>query len=215
MACINPHSIVLARNDEISRIAIKSADLIVPDGIGIVVASKILGGEITTRVTGSDIFSGVNEHLNNKGRYRIFFLGSTKETLNNLVEKMADKYPNIIDIGIYSPPIKEDFDEEDNRKIVNAINSFKPDILWVCLTTPMQERWIYQNKDRLNVKCIGAVGDVFNFFADSEKMSTPFGLTIGLEALPRLLQAPRRLWHHTFISVQNFLSKVLLQRFYL
>ena len=212
-ACANPHSICLARNDELSETALKHADLITPDGIGIVIASKILGGKIYDRITGSDIFAGINEYLNKRKDSRVFFLGSTEETLKKLKEKMSEKYPRIKHIETYSPPFKEEFNKDESQRMINAVNEFRPDVLWVGMTAPKQERWIFQNKDRLDVKFIGAVGAVFDFFAGNVKRSHPFFLKTGLEWLPRLLQEPRRLWRRNFISAPKFLFKVFLQKY--
>jgi len=211
--CANPHSICLAQNDGLSKTALQSADLITPDGIGVVIASKILGGTLRNRVTGSDIFAGINAYLNSREGSRIFFLGSTEKTLKRIKEKMAGKYPRIKHIQTYSPPFKEEFNAEDNTQMIRAINEFVPHVLWVGMTAPKQERWIYQNKDLLNVRSIGAVGAVFDFFTGNVKRSHPFYLKAGLEWLPRLLQEPRRLWRRNFISTPKFLFKVILQRF--
>ena len=100
-----------------------------------------------------------------------------------------------------------------NQKMIEAINRVKPDVLWVGMTAPKQEKWIYQNKDKLDVKFIGAIGAVFDFYAGTKKRSQPFFQKIGLEWLPRLLGEPRRLWHRNFVSNPVFLMRVLRQRF--
>ncbi|KJR97820.1 MAG: N-acetylglucosaminyldiphospho-UDP N-acetyl-beta-D-mannosaminyltransferase [Desulfobulbaceae bacterium BRH_c16a] len=211
--CANPHSLVQARKDKKFRKALLASNLTTPDGVGIVIASRILGGRVYERVTGSDIFWGLSEKLNTAGAKSYYFLGSTKLTLDKIQKKLAIDYPNIIFAGSYSPPYKEEFSEQDNDLMVEAINSASPDVLWVGMTAPKQEKWIYQNRARLNVKFIGAIGAVFDFYVGNVKRSHPVFQKMGLEWLPRLLQEPRRLFKRNFVSSPLFLYLVLKQRF--
>ena len=210
--CANPHSLVTADRDPMFREAILQADLVTPDGAGIVLASRILGGSITERVTGSDIFWGLNRQLNEMGGASCFFLGSTPSTLAKIRSKMARDFPNIEVVGTYSPPFKPEFEESDNERMIEAINAVRPDVLWVGMTAPKQEKWIYQHIDRLDVKFAGAIGAVFDFYVGNVKRSHPVFQRMGLEWLPRLLQEPRRLWRRNFVSSPLFLYKVFSQK---
>jgi len=210
--CANPHSIQVAQNDEDFKNALENADLITPDGVGIVLASRILHGNIKERITGSDIFWGLSESLNEIQIGRYFFLGSTEDVLTLMKKKMALEFPGIEVVGTYSPPFKSDFSDDDNMKMIDEINAAKPDILWVGMTAPKQEKWIYKNKEKLNVKFIGAIGAVFDFYAGTVKRSHPVFQRMGLEWLPRLLQEPRRLWRRNFISNPMFMIRILRQR---
>jgi N-acetylglucosaminyldiphosphoundecaprenol N-acetyl-beta-D-mannosaminyltransferase len=210
--CANPHSLEVARKDAAFDLAIRNADLIVPDGIGIVIASKILGGAIRERVTGTDIFLGLSCVLNKETRFSYFFLGSTDDNLKKIEEKMKRDFPGITVAGTYSPPFKPEFSDEDNRLMRDAVNRANPDLLWVGMTAPKQEKWIYQNRDRLNVKFIGAIGAVFDFYTGSVKRSHPAFRKMGLEWLPRLLRQPRRLWRRNFVSNPSFLARVISSR---
>jgi N-acetylglucosaminyldiphosphoundecaprenol N-acetyl-beta-D-mannosaminyltransferase len=147
-----------------------------------------------------------------KGR-RYFFLGSTEKNLIKIKEKMNEDYPNITVAGTYSPPFKPEFSEEENQLMIDAIIRARPDVLWVGMTAPKQEKWIFQNKDKLNVKFIGAIGAVFDFYSGNVKRSHPFFQKLGLEWLPRLLRQPRRLWRRNFISNPLFLLRVMQERF--
>ena len=207
--CANPHSLEIATRDTIFESAIKNADIVVPDGFGIIIASKILGGKINERITGTDIFIGLSEILNEKGNYRYYFLGSTDNNLKNIKVRMKQKYKNIEIAGTYSPPFKKDFSEKENRIMIKEINNAHPDVLWIGMTAPKQEKWIFQNKDKLDVKFIGAIGAVFDFFTGNVKRSHPWFLKHGLEWLPRLLQEPRRLWRRNMVSGPAFLLRVV------
>lgn len=213
--CANPHSLVLAKDDPAFMAAIQAADLVTPDGAGIVLASKILGGSIRERVTGSDVFAGLSRVLNSRNdkRYSYFFLGAVESTLSVIKNRMADDFPNIRCAGFYSPPYKETFTEEDSRKMIEAVNQAGPDVLWVGMTAPKQEKWISRYKDKLDVKFIGAVGAVFDFYAGKVKRSHPVFQKLGLEWLPRLLRDPRRLYGRMLFSAPRFLWQVGRQRF--
>lgn len=213
LVCANPHSLVVAESDsEFSR-AIKESDLIVPDGFGILIASRVLGSGIEERITGSDIFQELSQALDKKGGRKYFFLGSSDCTLNAIREKMALDYPGIEIAGTYSPPFTAEFSENDNRNMVDAVNRVKPDVLWVGMTAPKQEKWIYRHRDELDVKFIAAVGAVFDFYTGNVKRSHPFFQKVGLEWLPRLVREPRRLWRRNFVSSPLFLCRVIRSKF--
>lgn len=212
--CANPHSLAGTAGDDMFRTALLDADMIVPDGGGIVLASRILGGQIREWITGSDVFRGVNEAMNRRGQGSCYFLGATEATLAAIRARMAVDFPNVRVAGTFSPPFTNEFTEENNRQMIEAINVAGPDVLWVGLTAPKQEKWIYQNREKLNVKFIGAVGGVFDFFSGNIRRNEyPWFLEHGLEWLPRLIQEPSRLWKRTFISAPVFLFLVLKQKF--
>ncbi len=205
----NPHSIIMASKDYIFSEAIKYADFVVPDGIGVVLASKILGGQIRQRITGSDIFYTLTKLLNEKTGYKYCFLGTTESNLLIIKKKMENDYPNIQIVGTYSPPFKDQFSEEENNEMINKINNVKPDVLWIGLTAPKQEKWVFENKDKLDVKFIAPVGALFDFFSGKIKRSHPWFRSHGLEWLPRLVQEPHRLWRRNFVSNPMFLYRVI------
>lgn len=210
--CANPHSLVVADDDPGFREAILAADLVTPDGAGILLASRLLGGTIRRRVTGTDMFMALNRCLDARRGYRCFFLGSTEATLARIVTRMARDFPDLCVAGTYSPPYKPAFDEADNAAMIEAINRARPDVLWVGMTAPKQEKWIHANRHRLDVGCIGPVGAVFDFYVGNVKRSHPAFQRLGLEWLPRLVQEPRRLWRRNFISSPVFLGRALRQR---
>jgi len=210
--CANPHSLVIAGGDKEFQQAIHAADLVTPDGVGIIIASKIMGGTIRERVTGSDVFKGLSDCLNDVGGRSYFFLGSNNTTLARIKDKMAMEYPDIHFAGSYSPPYKSVFTDDESQAMIEAVNAAKPDVLWVGMTAPKQEKWIYLHRERLDVKFIGAIGAVFDFYVGNVKRSHLFFQRMGLEWLPRLIQEPRRLFRRNFISSPLFLIQVFVQR---
>lgn len=209
LACFNPHSYVVALDDAEFTVALNEADWLVPDGAGIVLASKVLGGSIRQRITGSDIFYALNERMNSIGNFSVFFLGATEECLADIQLRMARDYPNVRFAGCYSPPFKPEYSETEIEAMISAINQAGADVLWVGMTAPKQEKWLHQHSGRLNVKFGAAIGAVFDFYTGRVERSHPFFQRIGLEWLPRLIQEPRRLWRRNFVSTPIFLLKLV------
>lgn len=212
LACLNPHSYAVGLDDATFSQALTDADWLIPDGAGIVMASRLLGGHIHERVTGSDVFFGLHQRMDAVGGMSVFFLGATEETLALIRARLAKDYPNIKLAGSYSPPFKPSYSPAEIDEMLNAINSVKPDVLWVGMTAPKQEKWIYENRARLKVGFTGAIGAVFDFYTERVKRSHPVFQRLGLEWLPRLVQQPKRLWRRMFVSAPIFLWHVFRAR---
>ncbi|MGD8350884.1 MAG: WecB/TagA/CpsF family glycosyltransferase [Gammaproteobacteria bacterium] len=213
LACINPHSYVVALDRPEFSAALHAADWLIPDGSGVMLASRILGVNIRQRITGPDVFYGLHDLLQGQGGYSVFFLGSSDDTLATIRERMARDWPQIDIAGSYSPPFKASFSPAEIDQMVERVNRANADVLWVGMTAPKQEEWIHQVLPRLNVRFAGAVGAIFDFYAGKVKRSHPFFGRLGLEWLPRLLREPRRLWRRTLVSAPIFLWHVLRARF--
>jgi N-acetylglucosaminyldiphosphoundecaprenol N-acetyl-beta-D-mannosaminyltransferase len=204
LACVNPHSLAVAKGDEAFREVLLGANWLVPDGSGVVLGSKLTGGGITGRITGSDVFEDVNTYLNEVGG-SVFFLGATDKTLEKIRGKMVNDYPNITISGVFSPPFSQSFTEQELDMMIDTINTVTPDVLWVGMTSPKQDLFIYQNRSRINVKFAAGVGAVFDFYTGKIERSHPVFQWLGLEWLPRLLREPARLWRRTFVSAPIFI----------
>ncbi len=211
LACLNPHSYAVALEDQAFLEALRSADWLIPDGVGVVLAGRVLGASIPERVTGSDIFYGLHQRMNAAGGFSVFFLGASEETLALIRARMAVDYPAIRVAGTYSPPFKPEYSTAELDEMITAVNAARPDVLWVGMTAPKQEKWIFQNLHRLDVKFAGAVGAVFDFYVGKVKRSHPVFQDMGLEWLPRLLRQPVRLWRRTFVSAPIFVWHVVRQ----
>ena len=212
-ACLNPHSAEVAAGDPGFHNALISADILTPDGIGIVYASRLLGGSLSGRVTGMDVFEGLMTAMDRAGDGRCFFLGSTEETLSAIRDQVATCYPGVQVCGTYSPPFKPDYTEAENQAMIDAINASGADVLWVGLTAPKQEKWLAAHREKLDVKFAGAIGAVFDFFVGNVRRVSPFWGRLGFEWLPRLLQQPGRLWRRTFVSAPKFVIRTIRYRY--
>jgi len=204
----NVYSLVLMQKDEDFRRVNNSSSLVVADGMPLVWVSKLYGHSIPERVSGFDIFYGLCK-VASKKQYKFFFLGSTIEVLNKMCLNLRKCFPNLRIVGTYSPPFKKEFSEEENSKMIEEINKTQPDILWVGMTAPKQEKWIWKHKDELEVPVSIGIGAVFNFIAETVKRAPRWMQRCGLEWLFRLYQEPRRLWKRYLIGNTIFLWLVL------
>ncbi|MBC8230470.1 WecB/TagA/CpsF family glycosyltransferase [bacterium] len=208
--CANPHSMVVAQKDEVFSNALKTADILLPDGAGVVLALRILKGLKQPRVGGPDVFFEFSKYANSTGGHRYFFLGSTEEVLTRIERNLAKEFPNISLAGTYSPPFGPISDGE-NDLIIKMINESMPTVLWVGMTAPKQEKWTYQHKDRLEVPVIGAVGAVFDFLAGTKQWAPKWIRDRGLDWAYRLIKEPKRLWKRNFTSTPMFFYLILKQ----
>ncbi|MGB5966190.1 MAG: WecB/TagA/CpsF family glycosyltransferase [Sulfurimonadaceae bacterium] len=208
---LNPHSYVTAKKDKIFQDALHDSDVLIPDGSGIVLAAKLIEKKEIVKIAGADLQKHLLVKLNAR-KGKCFYMGSSESTLEKIKEHMSEEYPGI-NIQTYSPPYKEVLSEEDNKIIVSQINKFEPDVLFVGMTAPKQEKWVYQHKEVLNANIICSIGAVFDFYAGTVKRSSPFWVEKNLEWLPRLIHEPKRLWKRNFISTPLFLLDVMLYKF--
>ncbi|MEL7451149.1 MAG: WecB/TagA/CpsF family glycosyltransferase [Pseudomonadota bacterium] len=211
VACANPHSLVVAAQDAEFAEALHEADVLLPDGAGIVLAGKVLRTPVSERVAGFEYFYETSRRANAEGGVRYFFLGSTQQVLDLIAERLAREFPNIELVGTWSPPYKPEFSEEDNAAMHAAIQAAQPDVVWVGMTAPKQEKWIHLNAVAGGAPLYAAIGAVFDFYAGTVKRSPEWAGRLGLEWLPRLLREPRRLWRRNFVSTPLFLGRILRQ----
>lgn len=210
IACANPHSLMVAQKEREFFEALNDSDILLPDGIGVVYASRILGGRIKKKIGGPDLFRELSRYVNDNGGCRYFFLGSTEEVLVRIRKNLKVKFPNVELAGTYSPPFG-DFSEEENQRIIEMINESAPTVLWVGMTAPKQEKWIYRNRSRLKVPIIGAVGAAFDYFAGTKKRPQ-WMIDRGLGWVYRLISEPKRLWRRYLLSAPIFICLVLKQK---
>ena len=210
---VNAHSFVVARSDPAFAEAIMHADALLPDGISIVKACRWLKTKNAPveKIAGADLFAYEMEKLEAKGG-TCFFLGSSPATLALIEKKAAETYPHIC-VKTYSPPFKPTFTPEENRAMVEAVNASDPDLLWVGMTAPKQEKWLHEHWTELDIHChAGAIGAVFDFFAGTVERAPQKWIDLGLEWLYRLIKEPRRTWRRYLINNPRFLWLVLKEK---
>lgn len=206
---INAHSYNTALKDAFFAEALMKGDALIPDGASIVMACRKLKAKSqpTERIAGWDLFAMEMERLNQKGG-TCFFMGSSEKVLNLIREKAKTVYPNIR-IETYSPPYKPEFSEEENQAIIEAINRANPDLLWIGMTAPKQEKWAYRHWNELDIHChCGTIGAVFDFFAGTMERAPLWWQEHSLEWLYRLLKEPKRMWRRYIIGNTLFIWNI-------
>lgn len=210
---INAFSYNNARKDALFEEALTKGDYLIPDGASIVKACRWLNTkrQPKERVAGFDLFEFEMSRLNQKGGV-CMFMGSSEKVLALVVKQAAITFPGI-KVVTYSPPYKPEFSKEDNDAIIKAINDANPDLLWIGMTAPKQEKWTYQHWNELNIHChVGTIGAVFDFFAGTYKRAPLWWQEHSLEWLYRLIKEPRRMWRRYIIGNAEFLWYVTLEK---
>ena len=209
---INAHSYNNAQKDPLFAEALLNGGALIPDGESIVLAFRWLRKETIERIPGWDLFEFEMERLNRKGG-TCFFLGASEKTLGLIKEKARDVYPNIR-VKTYSPPYKPEFTAEENKHIIEAINRTNPDLLWIGMTAPKQEKWTYIHWNELNIHChVGTIGAVFDFFAGTVKRAPLWWQEHSLEWLYRLIKEPGRMWRRYIIGNILFLWNIVKEKY--
>ena len=212
---IYAYSYVVAQKDEFFAEALTNGDYLMPDGAGIVKACKWLKAKSQPkeRIAGWDLFMFEMQALNRKTtKSKVMFMGSSEKVLSLIRERVAIDFPNL-EVVTYSPPYKSEFSDEDSQAMINAINDANPDLLWIGMTAPKQEKWTYKHWNELNIHChCGCIGAVFDFYAGTVKRAPLWWQEHSLEWLYRLLMEPRRMWRRYIIGNAKFLYYIYKER---
>ena len=207
---LNPHSYVTAKEDKTFEKALQDSDTLLPDGSGIVLAAKQINKENIQKIAGLDLHLYLLSELNKIGG-SVFYMGASQNTLDKIHDRIVKEYPSV-KVGSYSPPFKSEFSNDDNSTIISKVNAFNPDVLFIGMTAPKQEKWLYTHKDSLNFKIASSIGAVFDFYAGTVVRPSQFWLDLHLEWLHRLLKEPKRLWRRNFVSTPIFLKDMMLYK---
>lgn len=213
---VNAHSFNTAKKDQLFADALTNGDVLIPDGVSIVKACKWIKAKSQPkeRIAGWDLFAfemdkleRESEELRTKSEESkiVMFMGSSQKVLDLIVKRAAEVYPHL-KVVTYSPPYKPEFSDEDNKAIIDAINAANPDLLWIGMTAPKQEKWTYSHWNELNIHChVGTIGAVFDFFAGTVERAPIWWQEHGLEWLYRLIKEPKRMWRRYIIGNTLFL----------
>ncbi len=189
---INQYSFCLAEKEPDFKNALLESEVLLPDGVGIVAAVRLQTGQKIKKISGSNLHYYLLNKLNREYG-SCFYLGSSDKTLKKIKERIILEYPNIR-VGCYSPPFKNTFSDSDNSKMIHEVNTFKPDVLFIGMTAPKQEKWAIANKQLLDTKLIGSIGAVFDFYAGTMNRPSNFWINMGFEWFGRLVHEPKRMW---------------------
>jgi N-acetylglucosaminyldiphosphoundecaprenol N-acetyl-beta-D-mannosaminyltransferase len=202
IVCANPEKVSQIRSVDWLRQLFEAADLVIPDGIGIVIAARLLYGRKLTRVAGADLMQAICA-VAPAHNYRIFIYGSSETTNRQAVEVLRQRHPGIDIVGVqhgYFPVEKMD-------DLISRINNASPDILFVGLGSPRQEMWIQHHLPKLRVKVIQGIGGTLDVVAGRVKRAPPWLQAAGMEWLYRLLCQPSRIWRQ--LQLVSFVWEVI------
>jgi N-acetylglucosaminyldiphosphoundecaprenol N-acetyl-beta-D-mannosaminyltransferase len=189
---INQYSFCLAEKDSKFKKALEDSDVLLPDGVGVTAAVRFLTGEKINKIAGADLHEHVLSELNTKGG-SCFYLGSSESTLQKIKDRLSIEYP-LLTVNVFSPPYASEFSDAANQRMLDEVNIHSPDVLFIGMTAPKQEKWAHQNKAELNVKMICCIGAVFDFYACTVKRPNKLWINWGFEWLGRLVAEPKRMW---------------------
>ena len=212
----NTHSYILSLKDNTFMRAILNTKDIFADGIGVLLASKIFDKKKVVRVTGYDFFENLLHEINNsKKNLKLFFLGGSEDNLIKLKNLISYKYTNIDkrNIYIFAPPYGKNFNYKD-KDTVDLINRINPDIIFVGLGAPKQEKWVYLNKKDLNCNNYLSIGAAFNFFTGLERRAPSSFRKYGFEWLFRLITNPKKIYKRVFLSGSIFIYLMFVSYFF-
>jgi N-acetylglucosaminyldiphosphoundecaprenol N-acetyl-beta-D-mannosaminyltransferase len=208
IAVTSSHGIVEGHRRPTFKAILRSADLSVPDGMWTARAAARKARSATSQTRGADLFLAFCQLANRKG-YTNFLYGDTEETLQLCRRRLLARFPKLRIVGCYSPPFRKLTPQED-AEIVATINQAKPDVLWVALGLPKQERWIFAHRSKLQVPVAVAAGAAIKFVSGSVKSAPSWASKSGVEWLWRLVHEPRQVWHRALIYGPQFVAHTLL-----
>lgn len=206
--CVTPvYSVTLGLDDPELRRILNESGMTTPDGMPIVWCGRYAGAEWIRRVYGPDLMADVLERSVGEG-WTSFLYGVTPETLDALERRLVERYPGLRIVGSWSPPFR-DLTPEEDEDVIRRINEADPDLVWVGLSTPKQERWMDAHRHALNAPVLVGVGAAFDFHAGTKRQAPRWLRDIGLEWMFRLLTEPRRLWRRYLVGNTRFLWAIV------
>ena len=197
------HGVMEAHRDPGLRTMFESVDLFAPDGILMVILARLRGFGIRKKHTGPDVLWEFARSAQEHG-YTNYFYGDEELVLQRMEAELKDAFPNLKIVGHRSPPFRRLTPEEDAAD-VDAINQAAPDVLWVGLGMPKQERWISEHRDRLRVSVAVGAGAAFKFASGEVSRGPAWLRNMGFEWLWRLAGEPKRIWRRVFIDAPQFI----------
>lgn len=201
----NTEFIMLAQKDKEFFDILKQADLATPDSVGVMIGGKLQKRKFKERIPGQAYFRKVLE-VGEKEGWTFYFLGGEEGIALKAKEKVQEDYPNVKIVGCH-----EGFFETDKEEsVIEEINGLKPNVLFVAMGAPIQEKWIYKNKDRLKVDIATGQGGTFDYEAGKIKRAPKVFQKLGIEWLWRLAKEPKRIIR--MMALPKYLIIVLLKK---
>lgn len=207
VTCNVDHIMKLQKDSDFYQVY-QDADLVIADGMPVIWASKILGKPLKEKVSGSDIIPFLSKHFAQK-QYKLFFLGAAPGIAQKAADNLINQFPEMKIVGNYSPSYGFENNNEEIREIIDMIKTAKPDILFVGVGAPKQEKWIHKYYKEIDVPVSIGVGASLDFLAGNIQRAPLIMQKIGLEWFWRLMQEPKRLWKRYLVDDSKFLALVI------
>lgn len=207
------HGVMESRRSDAIRDAHNAAGMVTPDGMPLVWLLRCAGFSHVTRVCGPELIPAVFAAPQLR-KARHFFYGTTERTLRSLERALRTRFPHAQIVGSIAPPFRQLSEIEDERYI-REINNASPDIVWVGLSTPKQELWMSEHRDRLGASVLIGVGAAFDIHAGNMRQAPRFLRRCGLEWGFRLCTEPRRLWRRYLRNNPRFIYEIVANKVWL
>ncbi len=198
------HTVMACQEDPELRAAVLAADFTVPDGQPLVWGMNLLGHSLNERVYGPDLMARACERAARTGQ-RFYLYGGRESTLATLAEALPRRYPGLRIVGTRFAPFRR-LEPAEADAIAAEINASGADVVWVGLGVPLQEKWMFEMRERLEVPVLVGVGAAFDFHAGIKRQAPNWLQRLGLEWAFRLSQEPRRLWKRYLLYNPRFVS---------
>lgn len=209
IAVTGMHGVTEAQHDAALKFILNAADLVVPDGKPLVWLGRARGHRLPRRVYGPELMLAFCELTAGRG-YRHFFYGGAPGVAELLAQKLQSRFPDLQVAGMYCPPFRP-LTAEEEAAVIESIHAAAPDIVWIGLSTPKQERWMHAFRPRLRVPVLVGVGAAFDIVSGLHRQAPRWMREHGLEWSFRLLQEPRRLWRRYLLRGPEFVFLVALE----
>jgi N-acetylglucosaminyldiphosphoundecaprenol N-acetyl-beta-D-mannosaminyltransferase len=207
----NVHVVMEARRDHLFHAILADERMFnVPDGMPLIWLARLQGFDLKRRVYGPDLMRDFCAVGANKG-YRHFFYGGARGVAEQLAANLQSQYPGTQVVGAYSPPFRP-LTEVEDEDVIAMINAARPDILWLGLGCPKQEKWAFEHRLRLNVPIVASVGQAFDIHSGRIRQAPTWMRENGLEWLYRLVSNPGRLWKRYLVYNSQFVFLVARER---
>jgi len=204
---VNVHSLHLARRDVDFLDSLQKANLVLPDGSGLALAGKLLGHPIGENLNGTDFSPRVLELARDR-QWSVFLLGGKAGVAERCKEVLLARWPGLAIVGMRHGH----FSTEEEESIIAEINRIKPDLLFVAMGSPIQEKWIVQHAPALSVGMCFGVGGLFDFLAGERRRAPLWIRRVGLEWLFRFVMDPASKWDRVLVEIPLYVARVIAAR---
>jgi N-acetylglucosaminyldiphosphoundecaprenol N-acetyl-beta-D-mannosaminyltransferase len=207
---VNAHCLNLCYRDRALRDSLNGADVVFCDGVGVMLAARILGGRIPARITYAAWIWQLADFAAAEG-FSLYFLGARPGVAQEAARRLRERYPGLRIVGVRHGYFDHSAGSAENEAVLEEINAAAPDILLVGLGMPLQERWLTENRQRLDAGVALSCGAVFDYTSRRVSRGPRLLTEGGFEWLARLLREPRRLWRRYLLGNPLFLLRVVRQ----